>query len=260
MLIGPRRSEAADNTPRSSRPGPEAPKVIFFDAFTLFDPRPITALAEHVFPGKGAELSAVWRNRQFEYAWLHSLSGRYRDFWTITEDALTFAARSLALDLSGSARTTLMESHLALKCYPDVPASLATLKAASIKLALLSNLTAEMLSRAVTNSSLHGQFDRVLSTDEVRSYKPAPRAYQQGLDAFHVTRGECVFAAFAGWDAAGATWFGYPTFWLNRASQPAEELGAPPPAATGADMPALVRFALRHTARGLTAVPSSRGR
>jgi len=29
----------------------------------------------------------------------------------------------------------------------------------------------------------------------------------------------------AGWDAAGAKAFGHPTFWVNRQSQPAEELG-----------------------------------
>jgi 2-haloacid dehalogenase len=46
-----------------------------------------------------------------------------------------------------------------------------------------------------------------------------------GLEAFKLERGEIVFAAFGGWDAAGAKRFGYPTFWCNRFNLPIEELG-----------------------------------
>lgn len=42
-------------------------KAIAFDAFPIFDPRPVFALAEKLFPGRGAELSNAWRIRQFEY-------------------------------------------------------------------------------------------------------------------------------------------------------------------------------------------------
>ena len=46
-----------------------------------------------MFPGKGAELSNAWRTRQFEYTWLRTMSGRYADFWHVTEEALIFAAK-----------------------------------------------------------------------------------------------------------------------------------------------------------------------
>jgi 2-haloacid dehalogenase len=42
-------------------------QAIAFDAFPIFDPRPVFALAEELFPGKGADLSQAWRTRQFEY-------------------------------------------------------------------------------------------------------------------------------------------------------------------------------------------------
>ena len=62
-----------------------------------------------------------------------------------------------------------------------------------------------------------------------------------GLEAFGLGREEIAFAASASWDAAGAKAFGYPTFWVNRANQPAEELGVAPDA-TGAGMADLVKF------------------
>jgi 2-haloacid dehalogenase len=64
----------------------------------------------------------------------------------------------------------------------------------------------------------------VLSTDRAKTYKPSRRAYQMGLDALKLKRNEVLFAPFAGWDAAGAKWFGYPTFWVNRLGSAEEEL------------------------------------
>jgi 2-haloacid dehalogenase len=43
-------------------------RAIAFDAFTVFDPRPIAARVEHQFPGRGAEFTSAWRTRQFEYS------------------------------------------------------------------------------------------------------------------------------------------------------------------------------------------------
>ena len=71
---------------------------------------------------------------------------------------------------------------------------------------------------------MNGVFDHVLTADRVSAYKPDPRAYRIGLDAFGLNPDQILFAAFAGWDAAGAKSFGYPTFWVNRQNQPAEEL------------------------------------
>ncbi len=47
--------------------------------------------------------------------------------------------------------------------------------------------------------------------------------------------------AFAGWDAAGAKWFGYPTFWVNRAGASREELDIVPDG-TGRDLQSLLEF------------------
>jgi 2-haloacid dehalogenase len=203
---------------------PMAVRAIAFDAFPIFDPRPVFALAEELYPGRGAELSNLWRTRQFEYTWLRTMSRNYADFWQVTGDALVFAAKSLRLDLLAANRSALLDTYLKLHCWPDVPDVLRARKSAGMRLAFLSNMTPAMLQAGIRNSQLEGIFDHVLSTDAVKAYKPDPRAYQMGLDAFGLRREQILFAAFAGWDAAGAKSFGYPTFWVNRQNQPAEEL------------------------------------
>ncbi len=216
-------------------------KAIAFDAFPIFDLRPVLGLAETLFPGKGTDLSRAWGLRQFEYQWLRALSRHYADFWQTTEDGLVFAAKLLQLELTPEKRVQLMHAYLGLKAWPDVPTALSALKEAGIRLAFLSNMTTKMLDAGIKNAGLDGVFEHVLSTDQIRAYKPDPRAYQMAIDAFKLEREEILFAAFAGWDAAGAKWFGYPTFWVNRLNLPAEELGVAPNA-TGRDLTDLVSF------------------
>ena len=224
--------------------GAEVPpryKAVVFDGFPIFDPRPVFHLAETLFPGKGAELSAAWRTRQFEYQWLRALSGQYADFTRTTDESLTYASKTLHLELTAEKRSRLLQAYHELPVWPDAQAALRTLQASGLRLGFLSNMTERMLENGVRKAGLNGTFEQILSTDRLKTYKPDPRAYQLGVDAFKLRREEILFAAFAGWDVAGARWFGYPTFWVNRLELPGEELGMVP-TGEGQDLAALVRF------------------
>jgi 2-haloacid dehalogenase len=199
-------------------------KAVVFDAFPILDSRPVFATAQQLFPEKGAELSTLWRNRQFEYTWLRSLSGHYGGFWQVTGDALAFAAKTLDIELTHENRTVLMNAWLQLRCWPEAPGALGALKRSGLRLAFLSNMSLPMLEAGIRNSGLETMFDRVLSTDLVRVFKPDPRAYRAASDALHLPPHEITFAASAGWDAAGSSAFGFKTFWVNRMHQPPEEL------------------------------------
>jgi 2-haloacid dehalogenase len=216
-------------------------KAVAFDGFAIFDPRPIFGLAESLFPGKGAALSEAWRARQFEYTWLRNSMERYVDFWQVTRDALTYAAAQVHVDMSAGQSQKIMDGYLAMKPWPDVVPVLTTLRKRQVRLALLSNLTLAMMQSCVKASQLEGVFEFMLSTDGVKAFKPAPLSYEMGIEAFRLRRDEIAFAAFAGWDAAGAKGFGYRTYWANRLRLPAEELGVEADA-TFADLTGLPEF------------------
>ena len=206
---------------------PEIPRIkaVAFDAFGIFDPRPISARAEELFPGKGAELVKVWRDRQFEYSWLRTLTRRYVDFWQVTSEALTYAGKLLNLEMPSETRERLMAGFLELKPWPDAPTVLAELNRLKLRLCLLSNFTPHMLRTNIEQSGLEKAFEFLLSTDAAKAYKPDPHAYQLAANAFGLPNHEIGFVAFAGWDAAGARSFGFPTFWVNRLNLPLEQLG-----------------------------------
>jgi len=203
-------------------------KAVAFDGLALFDPRPIFGMTEQLFPGKGAALVAAWRTRQFDYTWLRTLTGSYVDFLQVTDDALQFAAEAEKIAITPEQRGQLMSGFLNLRAWPDVAPALQVLKKRGLGLAPLTDFTVSMLEAGISNSGLSGTFDHLLSTDIVKAYKPDPRSYKMGMDAFGLQREEIAFVAFGGWDAAGAKTFGYPTFWANRFNVPTERLGVMP--------------------------------
>lgn len=215
-------------------------KAIAFDAFPIFDPRPVATRAEALFPGQGSALMSAWRTRQFEYQWLRALSGRYADFLQATEAALLFSARQLNLAVSVDQKQQLMAGWSNLEVWPDVPEAIEALHQAGLRLVILSNMTRQVLAQGLQKARLGGLFEDILSTDQIRSYKPDPRAYQLAIDRLKLRRDEILFAPSAGWDVAGAKWFGYPTYWVNRLNAAPEELGVDADG-TGPDLRSLVR-------------------
>ncbi|ANB73164.1 (S)-2-haloacid dehalogenase [Paraburkholderia phytofirmans] len=245
------------------------PKAVIFDAYgTLFDVHSVIAAAEQMFPGHGNALSQLWRQKQIEYTQLRTLAdpagepgAHYRPFWDITLDALRFAAKKLHLTLGRAAEKRLMDEYACLSAFPDAvpalrqlrdapsassrsapaPASSKAGAASRPGLAILSNGNPQMLDIAVKSAGMTGLFDHVLSVDAVRAYKPSPAAYSLGTQAFDAHPREIVFVSSNGWDVAGASWFGFTTFWLNRQNAPAEELGVTPHG-TGGGMNDLLAF------------------
>jgi len=203
-------------------------RAVAFDGFAIFDATAIVPVAEAVAPGKGRELVTAWRSRHFEYQWLRTLGRQYADFQRTADDALAFVAHALGLELTAADRARLVSAQAELRPWNDTSAAVRELRAAGLRLALLSNMTGPMLVDGLRRAGLADSFEFVLSTDRVRASKPAREAYAMGQSAFGVSRDEIGFVAFAGWDVAGATWFGYPTAWLNRTSAAAEQLGVEP--------------------------------
>ena len=216
-------------------------KAIGFDAFTIFNPFSVDAVIEEDFAGKGTQLANAWRTRAFEYCWQRTLNQTYVDFWHVLDDALTFAFEAAKTELKTDLRVKLMDAFLQVKPWPDSVEALQSMRKAGIRLAYVSNLTLKMLNTISENADIAGYFEHMLSTDRVKAYKSDPRAYKMAEDAFGLPRKSIVFAAFGGWDAAGAKSFGLNTFWVNRAGVPMEKLGVKPDA-TGTTLTELAKY------------------
>ncbi len=204
-------------------------RAIVFDLYgTLVDVHSVRARCEALFPGQGAPLSMLWRQKQLEYTWLRSLMGDFADFDQVTRDALVFACRQLQLTLDAQGEQALREAYLRLTPFAEVPAALAALKARGLPLAVLSNGSARSIDDVVRHAGLGGHFAHLLSVDPVRIFKPHPSVYQLAVDALGVDRSSILFVSSNAWDASGARHFGFVAAWLARGAGHVDELGQKP--------------------------------
>lgn len=98
-------------------------QAVVFDAYgTLFNPHTVVPIAEELFPGRGAELSNIWRAKQLEYTWLRGLMGQYEDFWQVTESALLYACKTLQLQCGPSTHERMMESFISSNAWDIIGA------------------------------------------------------------------------------------------------------------------------------------------
>jgi 2-haloacid dehalogenase len=233
---------AAPPRPRA----PQVPRAVLFDAYgTLFDVYSVATLAEQLHPGRGDALAALWRDKQIEYTRLVSMSGtqgeHYRPFWELTRAALRFAALRLGLSMDAGAEERLLNQYHHLSCFPECKPVLQALKQRGVPAGVLSNGDPQMLAVAVKSAGLDGLLGPLLSVHEVKRYKTDPAAYALGPAALQLPAREILFVSGNGWDAIGATWYGYTTLWANRAGLPPEQLDTEP-TRTGTSLRAVLDF------------------
>lgn len=214
-------------------------RAVAFDLFTLFDPRGVEQRVDSLL-GPGTPLAATWKTKLFEYSWIRASAGQYVDFRQLVHDSLACAAEVHRLRIDAATGERLEAAFVELDPWPDALEALRLLRARGLRLAPLANFAPAMIDALLDRANMRGAFDSIISTDLARTYKPDPRAYALGPKVFGLPSQQIAFVAFGSWDAAGAHWYGFPTFWVNR-------LGAGPERlidvdATGPGLQELIRW------------------
>ncbi|MDX9967570.1 MAG: haloacid dehalogenase, partial [Hydrogenophaga sp.] len=116
----------------------EKPRAVLFDAYgTLFDVYSVSLLAEQLFPGQGASLARLWRDKQIEYTRLVTTSDQgahYRPFWALTESSLRWSIKALVpaarqdCPAYAARAAQLMNQYRHLSAFPDTREVLQALK------------------------------------------------------------------------------------------------------------------------------------
>ena len=190
-------------------------KVIVFDAYgTLFDVNSAAEKCKDKIGNEWENFSNFWRTTQLEYTWLRSLMKKHKNFWQITEDSLDKSME--VFQIEKSLRNDLLNLYKELSLYPEVKNVLEKLKMKSLKIAILSNGTPELLNHLVKSSDLENLFDDIFSVEEVKIYKPDPKVYDIPTNKYKVSRDEIMFLSANTWDVSGAGNYGYNTIWVNR--------------------------------------------
>ena len=115
------------------------------------------------------------------------------------------------------------------------------LKSRGVRAGVLSNGDPAMLDPLLSQSGFASLLDPVLSAHSVERFKTDDAVYALGPAALQLPARDILFVSSNGWDAIGATWYGYTTLWINRAGAPLDPLDTQP-SRTGSSLRALLDF------------------
>lgn len=202
-------------------------KAVAFDAYgTLYDVHSVMQKCEEIYPEKGAAISQIWRQKQLEYTWLRTLMGKYKDFWSLTGDALQYALEETGLQYNEDILKTILNEYLYLKPYPEAIEALEAFRPR--KLMILSNGSPDMLSKLAAHTGVNEHLDGIISVDSIRMFKPRPEVYNLAVENLGISKNEVLFVSSNSWDVAGSKSFGFLAAWLRRVNKPFDRLEAEP--------------------------------
>lgn len=210
--------------------------LLAFDLYgTLVDPLAISSELARVLPQPEAEsVAATWRRAQIDYAFRLTVMGRYEDFRAVTARALDLALVEGGHALDAARRARLLEGYDALAAFPDVRPALRELAGAGFEMVVLSNGSPAMLEACLEANGLGDWFDRVISVDSVRAYKPHPAVYRHAATVTGRPVEAIRLVSCNPFDVVGAAAAGMGTVWINRSGGPFDTLGPQPDLTVGA--------------------------
>jgi 2-haloacid dehalogenase len=213
------------------------PRVMLFDVNeTLLDAAPLKQNIGDLLQDPSA--GKLWFTTMLQYSLVMTVGGQYAGLPEIGTATLQMLARNSEVTLSPDEAKEIVGGMRTLAPHPEVAAALERLKKSGVRLATLTNSSQDGAKAQLQHARLDGFFERQLSVDSLKKFKPHSSVYEWACTQMGVPPAECMLVAAHGWDVAGAKWAGLLSAFIARKEQQKFQL-APAPDIDVADLEAL---------------------
>jgi 2-haloacid dehalogenase len=213
--------------------------VVVFDVNeTLLDMSPLDKHFRRAFGDKAAR--QIWFGQMLQIAMTMAITGTYEDFSKVAEAALKMTAVQKGVDVPAADRKAIMDEMKQLPPHADVRGALESLRAAGTRLAVLTNSTHKVVKKQLQLGGIADHFEKILSVDAVKSYKPAREVYEYAAIELSVAPADILLVAAHAWDVAGAMAAGWKAAFVQRPGKSLNPLAKKPDFVVK-DLNALVR-------------------
>lgn len=191
--------------------------TIGFDVYgTLIDTAGVTEALKRFAGDRAALFSDRWREKQLEYSFRRALMQNYVHFGLCTRHALDYTCAVMGVEIAEDEKLELLAGYKVLPAFPDVKGALPLLKERGHRLFAFSNGKPEDVASLLENSGISPYFVDVVSTDEVKSFKPNPAVYAHFLRRSGATGKEAWLISGNPFDVTGAISAGMRGAWVKR--------------------------------------------
>jgi 2-haloacid dehalogenase len=220
---------------------PAKPSVLVFDVNeTLIDIDSIAPLFGKLFDDP--RVLREWFGQLVMYSMTATLSDCYVDFFTLGQGVLRMLAGIHRVHITDDDVLRLKTAMLTMPAHPDVADGLSRLRDEGFRLVTLTNSPPDPGGPTpLENGGLSGFFERELSVDPCRAFKPAPVVYRYACEELGVAPADCMMVAAHVWDLLGAQNVGFSTALITRQ-------GNPPLPVDGLPQPTVIADDLRELA------------
>ncbi|WP_033445082.1 haloacid dehalogenase type II [Gillisia marina] len=203
------------------------PKLLIFDVNeTLLDMSPLKQSINKALKNEWA--FEIWFPSLLQYSLVETITENYRDFSEIAGASLKMIAHKLGVQLSEEEVKKVLSPITKLSAYPEVAKSLEILKKNGFKLVALSNGKPQVVDDQLKHAKIHHFFDKVLSIEEVKNYKPHISTYHCAYSSMNILPEDSMLIAAHGWDIAGAKRAGINAAFISRPGKSLYPLALPP--------------------------------
>jgi 2-haloacid dehalogenase len=190
----------------------QRPAVVAFDVIeTLMSLEPLRGRLTEI--GQPPHLLEAWYTRTLRDGMALSATGDFASFTDVAEASL----RGLAsYSVSDEQVARVMAGFNELPAFPDALPAITSLTDAGLRVACLTNGTADLTSSFVSRAGLGSLVDRVISVGEVYRWKPAVVVYLYAAEVMGVPPDRMALVAAHDWDCHGAKRAGLTTGFVTR--------------------------------------------
>jgi 2-haloacid dehalogenase len=133
-----------------------------------------------------------------------TVSGGYEDFVAVGRASLQMVGEARGVELTEADQASVAAAMRSLPAHPDVARNLDRLQAAGATVAALTNSPRDAAVAQLTSAGIVDRFDRILSVERVRQFKPALAVYRSAARDLEVGIDAITMVAAHDWDIAGA--------------------------------------------------------
>lgn len=190
--------------------------------------------------GGREDLLDLWFSTMLHYSLVSTAIKDYKDFGQIGVAALLMVAESHNIKLNAEdAKKSIIGPLLSIPAHPDVTDSLKELSKRKYILVSFTNSSNKGVEKQLKNSGLLEMFNRRLSIEDIKIYKPELQSYEWALKEMKIRPEDALMVAAHAWDVAGAKAAGMKTAFLARPGKVLYPL-APSPDIVVPDLKALL--------------------
>lgn len=194
------------------------PSVLVFDVYeTLLDMNEVERRTNFITDSKRGY--ALWFELFMQYCFANNSLDTFQHFMSIARATLQITGVKLGKTISETEANDLLELLRHLPVREDVPSCLSELIDEHYTIVALTNAPEKTVYERMERTGLISYFEKVLSAESVKKYKPEKKVYEWAAKTMGVGTDEMLMVTAHSWDIAGAANVGMKTAFLKRDKQ-----------------------------------------